>query len=234
MTDGALAAPPLTSPAEVLPRLRAVAAALPAADGLGYFNRMYVTMTEALEARLGDHAFGDPQFIERLEVRFVNLYLEVITDSVTRPNAVSKAWWPLVAQRQDGEVAPIQFALAGMNAHINHDLALGIVQACDDVGSGPDSGTHHADYEAVNAILASIEPQVRQSFEQGEILRLDQQFAGVENVVGNWSIATARAAAWTNGEVLWNLRHVPALERDYAGVLDRTVGLASRGLLTHV
>ena len=234
MTDGALAAPPISSSADVLPRLQAVGAALPAADGLGYFNRMYVCMTQALQARLAGQAFSDPQFIERLEVRFVNLYLAVIAASVTKPDAVSKAWWPLVAQRQDHQIAPIQFALAGMNAHINHDLALGIVKACEDVGSGPDAGTHHQDYEAVNAILASIEAQVRQSFEQGEILHLDQQFAGVENVLANWSIETARAAAWTNGEVLWNLRDISALERNYAGVLDRMVGFASRGLLTHV
>ena len=35
-----------------------------------------------------------------------------------------QAWAPLVERRATRGVLPIQFALAGMNAHINHDLAL--------------------------------------------------------------------------------------------------------------
>jgi Family of unknown function (DUF5995) len=35
---------------------------------------------------------------------------------------------PLFDARHDRRTAPLQFALAGMNAHISHDLAIGVVQ----------------------------------------------------------------------------------------------------------
>jgi hypothetical protein len=49
--------------------------------------------------------------------------------------------------------------------------------------------------------------------------------------VATWSVAAARQAAWTNGEVLWQLRSIDSIERAYLATLDRTVGFASRGLL---
>ena len=50
-------------------------------------------------------------------------------------------------------------------------------------------------------------------------------------MVATWSVAAARQAAWTNGEVLWHLRSVGPIERTYLTTLDRSVGFASRGLL---
>jgi hypothetical protein len=40
-----------------------------------------------------------------------------------------------------------------------------------------------------------------------------------------------RDAAWTNGETLWKLRDAPELAAAYLASLDRTIGLAGRGLL---
>ncbi len=44
--------------------------------------------------------------------------------------AVPLAWRPLVEQRAAAGIEPIQFALAGMNAHINHHLPLATVNTC--------------------------------------------------------------------------------------------------------
>jgi len=62
-------------------------------------------------------------------------------------------------------------------------------------------------------------------------LELERHFHGVENVVANWSIAHARSGAWTNAETLWALRSLPRLQDDYAGGLDRLVGMVGRCLL---
>jgi hypothetical protein len=103
-------------------------------------------------------------------------------------------------------MAPMQFAPAGMNAHINYDLAPALVQTRENVDTAPDQGAHHEDFEKVNRTLAALEPQVRESFEQGVLLELDLQFAGIDNLVDGFIIAAAREAAWVNGEVLWRLR----------------------------
>ena len=35
--------------------------------------------------------------------------------------------------------SPAAFAFAGMNAHINHDLSLALVQTCEELGGGLDA-----------------------------------------------------------------------------------------------
>ena len=46
------------------------------------------------------------------------------------PSAVPVAWRPLLAARAVVGIEPIQFALAGMNAHINVDLPMAVVATC--------------------------------------------------------------------------------------------------------
>src|SRR5438874_2346293 len=86
-------------------------------------------------------------------------------------------------------VIPMQFALAGMNAHINRHLSLAVVTACRDLGTAPENGSHEADFDKVNRLLAALDAQIRQSFESGLILELDQRAAAeLENLVGNFGI----------------------------------------------
>ena len=80
-------------------------------------------------------------------------------------------------------------------------------------------------------LLAATEKQVKDLYLDGLARELDGDFHGVDDVVATWSVAAARQAAWTNGEVLWHLRSIDSIERTYLATLDRTVGFASRGLL---
>ena len=71
-----------------------------------------------------------------------------------------RAWAPLFEARAKPRIAPIQFALAGMNAHINHDLCLALVATCKELGLGLDLGSpQHRDYLKVNAILERVEDE---------------------------------------------------------------------------
>jgi uncharacterized protein DUF5995 len=51
-----------------------LAAALPAADGLACFNRMYLDVTTQVNSQLGQGFFADPVFMTNLDVAFANLY----------------------------------------------------------------------------------------------------------------------------------------------------------------
>ena len=75
MPDGPpIPAQPVTSVAEAVARMEAIGAALPASDGLACFNRMYLEVTKAVSADLGQGYFADPAFMARLDVTFANLY----------------------------------------------------------------------------------------------------------------------------------------------------------------
>jgi hypothetical protein len=56
----------------------------------------------------------------------------------------------------------------------------------------------------------------------------------LEDRIAAWSVAAAREAAWTNGEVLWVLRNSPPLLARFQDTLDGLTALASKTLLVPV
>jgi hypothetical protein len=63
------------------------------------------------------------------DAAFANLYFAA-AGTASNPAAVPLAWRPLAARRAVAGIEPVQFALSGMNAHINHDLPLAVVSTC--------------------------------------------------------------------------------------------------------
>jgi hypothetical protein len=57
---------PVVSVAGAIARMEAIGAALPAADGLACFNRMYLDVTRQVNSQLGQGFFADPAFMTQL------------------------------------------------------------------------------------------------------------------------------------------------------------------------
>lgn len=217
-----------TSVEDVIAQLRAIDQRLSASDGVAAFNRMYLKVTELVLTRIGGGIFTDPAFLSRLDAIFAGLYLQQVSAPET---AIDKAWAPLFAGRGLAS-EPIQFALAGMNAHINHDLPIALVRTCRQLELTLRSPGVRTDYDAVTGILAEIQEQVRQSFLRGIALEADRDVAPVVTLIGNWSIAKAREAAWVTAQTLWELDNVPVVKAEFLAALSSSVGMASRFLLT--
>ena len=223
---------PVTSIPDAIARMQEIEAVLPPGDGLACFNRMYLIVTQTVKEQVTQHFFQDPAFMQHLDIVFANLYLGAVDGFRSQPSTACRAWNVLFSRRSDSSVVPMQFALAGMNAHINRDLALAVVTACRDLGTAPEKGSHEADFDKVNRLLAALDAQIRQSFESGLILELDQRAAaGLENLVGNFGIQAARETAWVNAQALWHLRGVSFVYRQYLDGIDRTAAFAGRTLL---
>jgi hypothetical protein len=212
---------------------------LPLHDGVKWFNRLYLEVTRRVAAYDQTGRQAAPPFLEHLDVAFAHLYFTALAeagDAAELPaDFAYHAWKPLFEARYRRDVAPVQFALAGMNAHINHDLALGICAVCIDSDLEP--GTHtpqHSDYEAVNPLIAEVERSVKAWLLTGALADLDRVFNPADDVVAVWSVERARAAAWTRAQVLWQLRNEPSIRNDYAEINDRAAELASRALLVPV
>lgn len=222
----------LSTVAAVVAALREIDAELDPSDGVWQFNRMYLQVTELVALRIRDGYFTDRAFLERLDIVFAHLYLDTYRADV-EGRRIAECWEPVFAQRSQPR-APIQFAVAGMNAHINHDLAVAVVSTCRQLGLSPSSAAVRSDYLKVTDLLAEVHEEVRQSFLDGVVLTVDRELSPLLTLMGSWSIARAREAAWTAGEVLWELRHTPALRESFRLSLCRTVGLAGRTLLVQV
>src|ERR1035438_9294805 len=130
-------------------------------DGLKWFNGLYLDVTRAVQARVGAAGFGDPEWIAVLDVRFAGFYFAAVQGALTAEalpgSGAPGCWQALFNVRNQAPIARIQFALAGMNAHINHDLPQAVVDVCQATSIEPQhESTQYNDYTALNATLDSL------------------------------------------------------------------------------
>ena len=221
----------MTSIDEVLIRLREIEEALPPTDGIACFNKLYLAVTENVITAEQVRTFQSNAFLSVLDVAFGNLYFDALR-RLESDQPVPRAWAPLFAVRARSDRAPLQFALAGMNAHINRDLPVGLVRAFERLGIEMARPSAEAsDFDSVNSVLAETEANLAEQYFTPLMESLHRAGHGVDDVLANWSVREARAAAWTNGAVLWHLRGTPGLSEAYLDALDGGVGFAGRGLL---
>lgn len=227
-------APPTTI-ADVVERLRAIDDVLPIGDGVGWFTKLYLEVTEAVAAAVVPGGFRDPTFLAQLDVSFANLFFEALRSAAHKPSDTPKAWAPLVEARNEREIAPIQFAFAGMNAHINRDLPVAIVSTCEQAGVDLDhAAREYADFERVNSLLKVTETRVKAWFATGFVGIVDAALGDVDDRIAMWDVERARDAAWVQAQTLWALRSVPELQSRFLATLDHVIGFAGRGLLVPV
>jgi hypothetical protein len=125
--------------------------------------------------------------------------------------------------------------MAGINAHINHDLAEALVATCAVTGTTPDhGGVLYTDYTALNATLDSLIESAKQTLHVrllGDALPPASQ---LENTLAAWSVSAARESAWRNAEILWHLRAEPDLSSAFMDSLDGLATVAGKALLVPV
>jgi len=224
---------PVSSIGDVLSIMSAIEHHLSDSDGVKWFNRLYLEVTRRVQEAVTGPAFRDPQFMAKLDVVFANLYFAAITAGDVDPSRAPSAWRPLLCARQNRGIAHLQFALAGMNAHINRDLPQGIVQVFEELGGDPISDdARRQDFDSVNELLERVEGEVKADFSVGVIGVVDVAAGRVDDIAAMWNVRVARKAAWTNAEVLWTLKGIPPIRSAFFDTLDRSTGLAGRGLLT--
>lgn len=216
-------------------RLRTIEASAPPSDGVVCFARLYREVTEGVAAELTQGGSADVRFLEALDVHFASLFFSALDSYGQEPAGTPSAWLPLFAERSRRGIAPLQFALAGMNAHINRDLPVALVTTCHALELDLREGSpEHTAFERVDALLADVERRVKSSYLTGWLAWLDRlvhRLRRIDDVLAMWDVDRARDAAWTNAQALWALGGEPPLASDYLLALDRMVGLASRGLL---
>lgn len=232
-----IASSAISSIDEVLAVLQGLDRVLPNWDGLKWFNLLYLKVTEGVRTRPPAEGWEDAPWLEQLDVDFAKLYVSALAAWQRNPREVSRSWAPLLKARLRRDVMRVQFALAGMNAHINHDLPLAVVQTGKQLHVTPRRGTpQYRDFERVNTLLEVVEAEVKQYLATGIIGEADEVFGQVDDAIAMWSVRKARDTAWTNAEILWHLRSlpIPSVGDDFLFTLDRLVSLGTQGLLVPV
>jgi Family of unknown function (DUF5995) len=216
---------------EVIARMHAIDASLGRKDGVAIFDRLYLQVTLAVDAAGAGTVFEDPRFLERLDVVFAGLYFDAEA-TIASGGPCPVAWRPLMQTRSEVR-EPIQFALAGMSAHISHDLPIAIVTTCQELGLAPDDGSAvHRDYQRVDGLLATVETQVAGWFDTGLIADIeDVTPKKTDEALAMFSLVAARDVAWEHAKLLWRLRNTAPLRDAYLDLLARTTELTARAIL---
>jgi hypothetical protein len=230
----ATVATPPGSIADVLKTMETIQAICIDGDGLKWFNWLYLQVTQAVETRVASGGFANPAWLAELDVQFARLYLGALESSLLGESTPS-CWQALFRCRNQTPIARIQFALAGINAHINHDLAEAIVATCECTATIPKHDTpQFKDYTSLNATLDGIIESAKRTLHVRLLGDALPPASHLEDLIAAWGVSAAREAAWNNAEVLWHLREAPPLDSTFMDTLDGLTTVANKALLVPV
>lgn len=220
------------SVSDVLNTMKTIDATCIDGDGLKWFNWLYSQVTQAVEDRVSGGGFNDPAWLSHLDVRFAALYFDALRASLAGAS-LPGCWSAMFSVRDQTRIARIQFALAGVNAHINHDLPLAIIATCQDTGKVPQHGTpEYSDYTSLNGNLDGLIETAKHTL---NVRLLGDELPGashLEDTIAAWNLSAARENAWNTAQGLW--QQSSALIELHLDVIDGLTTVISKSLLVPV
>ncbi len=226
---GLVSAPAPATIADVISRMQDIDALLPVSDGLKWFNWLYLTVTEQVDLHPPGGAWQSPAWLMRLDVVFAGLYFSALSGFLSG-ESVPSAWSALFDARHRTGIDRIQFALAGINAHINHDLALALLATDAELDVVPASDSpQHADYQSVNGLLNTVLPTTLTTLATDTLGVLAEDTGKIGRLLAFWDVRQARDLAWDFAN---HLRTLTGVGRDAAlGAQDALTGSLGRAIL---
>ncbi len=169
--------------------------ALAAPDAGSYFAAMYARVTRRIAAGIATGQFEDPDRMDRFASTFAGHYLR----AVASPDEAPRCWRASWDVADDAGLLIVQHLLLGVNAHVNHDLGLAVV---DLAGPAPaDLAAIRPDFDAVNLVLADTQADVMR-----DLGRVSRWTGLADRLLGgrlfHFSLTVARDQAWRTAERL--------------------------------
>jgi hypothetical protein len=203
-------------------------------DGLKWFNWLYLQVTGAVEARVNAGGFAGPAWLAQLDIQFARLYFGAVKASLSGASCPG-CWQVLFESRSNTKIARIQFALSGINAHINHDLPEAIVKTCQLTSTSPQHGSkQYTDYTALNSTLDGIIEAAKRTLDVRLLGDPLPAVSHLEDTIAAWSVSAAREKAWDGSEILWHLQDFPPGATAFELTLDGSTTVISKALLVPV
>jgi Family of unknown function (DUF5995) len=216
--------------ADVLALMQRIDEALPDDDGLKWFNKLYMKVTQEVDTKPPAGGWKDSAWLERLDVVFAEFYFRAVAVSLSGVADAPNAWDALMEARHRTGIDRIQFALAGMNAHINHDLALALLETDRQMSVVPDyGGPQHVDYEAVNGLLRAVMPEELEMLASDALGQLAQDTGKAGRLLAFWDVCKARELAWNFANHLRGLDG--AAQQVGLSAQDQVTGVLGRAIL---
>ena len=166
-------------------------------DLRGVFATAYLHITRSINEAIRVQSFHNNAWSEMYLIRFANLYrIALLNYETDGDSLVPKSWKVAFELAKNKEGLIIQHLMLGINAHINHDLAIALY----DVKIDPDRDQKYADHTKINLILekatAGLKRKVAEKYAP-ILARLDRAFGTLDDEITEFSIPKAREHAWS-------------------------------------
>jgi hypothetical protein len=192
-----------------------------------FFPAVYRATTARVQAGIQQGTFVDGARMGRLVTAFANRYLVALGAAPVQDGSSGRAWQVAFEAAARPYTMILQHVLAGMNAHINFDLPLAVIE----VASGGNIAELEADFNAINDILTALLDPVQEVVNGFSPLLniLDKVGGRTDEALVTFSIGTARAEAWHEAT---RLAGESAEQRKRSVLsLDRRVALLGRSII---
>lgn len=136
----------------------------PLSDRRAIFLSCYSRMTRNMLASLDKGIFHDPHWVECLLERFADYYFVAVKAFETDPQAAPTVWQQTFSAASDPRTKVVQHLMLGVNAHINYDLVLALIDMLDpEWHAFPESQRlkRYADHCQINRIIANTVDEVQ-------------------------------------------------------------------------
>ena len=177
----------------------------PANNRVAAFNELYLKITRRVDTAIGT-GVNQPDFLELLDVEFAKRYFDAMRRWNDDDEETPDAWEVLFKRAGDTRMSRLTAAMLGVNAHINHDLALALIGTWNELGA-PTDDRIHPDYLLVNEIFYEEIPPLRRGFSTAWQLELDEFVGPLDDWSQRVLVTVTRARAWDQARRLWDLRH---------------------------
>jgi hypothetical protein len=201
-------------------------------DGLASFNYLYHVITTDVRDKIENGGFDNPEFLTRLDVEFAKRYFSAIEANAT--GAVTpRSWSVLLERRSDPDIDPLLFAVAGVNAHVNYDLAFALLTTVKALGLSLDDAGVRDDYQVINKVFADHMRELKQHFEGRLAREIDQGLLEkISDDAGDLTVVVARDEAWHRAVHINSLADDPDKVEHARAAIDWRVSMLGRAVLS--
>jgi hypothetical protein len=172
------------------------------------FLRCYQMMTANMLTAIQAQEFMDNTWVDHLLERFAGYYFEAVDAYEQQPAEAPRAWQVAFESARDPNSAALQKLLLGVNAHINYDLVLTVVELMEPEWQGLTEEFQrgrHTDFCHVNEIIGATIDAV-----QDEVLEpaspmmelIDRLMGPVDELLISRIITEWRDEVWQNASQL--------------------------------
>jgi hypothetical protein len=188
-------------------------------DGIACFSGLYRTITRTIDVT----PYEDRAFLERLDLEFARRYFVALRAYAVDRTSPPGPWRLLFEARSHPRIERVQFAAAGVNAHINYDLADALLGTFPDF---PPNESRRRDYDTVDEAFKKHMDGLREYYDApfGDSLWDRTVLDRLANLIGSMLVRGTRANAWDDAMDVWRSAD---RERARAQMLDRLDGAAS-------